>query len=369
MRHGNNLSHWPPAKIEALRRVLRDEAVVAPEQAVTLLRSLPHGHVAAALGTLRRIGLDRVLSGGGRQPKRAVALCTGMLVARLISPASKLATARQLDGTTASCSLGPILVLDRVEEEELYAALDWLIGQQPRIEKALARRHLCGGTLVLYDVSSTYFEGRSCPLARFGHSRDGKLNKLQIVFGLLCAVDGCPIAVEVFEGNVGDPKTLAAQIAKIKNRFGLKRVVLVGDRGLITSARIAEELRPGSTGSPRSGRRPSGRSPPPAACCSCRCWARPASRTTSAIWPRSKARTIRASASSSAATRRWPRSARASGPNCSMPPRTGCVASRPGSAGRAGRCGAPTRSASPSALSSTAARWPSTSPSSSPTTT
>lgn len=239
-----NLSHWPPARIEALRRVLRDEAVVAPDQAVTLLRSLPHGHVAAALGTLRRIGLDRVLSGGGRQPKRAVALCTAMVVARLINPASKLATARQLDEATASCSLGPLLALGRVEEEELYAALDWLIAQQPRIEKALARRHLRGGTLVLYDDTSTYFEGRTCPLARFGHSRDGKPHKLQIVFGLLCAVDGCPVAVEVFEGNVGDPATLASQIDKLKRRFRLERVVLVGDRGMITTARLEEAVKP-----------------------------------------------------------------------------------------------------------------------------
>jgi len=239
-----NLSHWPAARIEALRRVLRDEAVVAPEQAVTLLRSLPHGHVAAALGMLRRIGLDRVLSGGGRQPKRAVALCTAMVVARLINPASKLATARQLDEATASCSLGPVLALGRVEEEELYAALDWLIGQQPRIEKALARRHLRGGTLVLYDVTSTYFEGRTCPLARFGHSRDGKPHKLQIVFGLLCAVDGCPVAVEVFAGNVGDPATLASQIDKLKRRFRLERVVLVGDRGMITTARLEDAVKP-----------------------------------------------------------------------------------------------------------------------------
>jgi len=239
-----NLSHWPAARIEALRRVLRDEAVVAPDQAVTLLRSLPHGHVAAALGTLRRIGLDRVLSGGGRQPKRAVALCTAMVVARLINPASKLATARQLDEATASCSLGPVLALGRVEEEELYAALDWLIGQQPRIEKALARRHLRGGTLVLYDVTSTYFEGRTCPLARFGHSRDGKPHKLQIVFGLLCAVDGCPVAVEVFAGNVGDPATLASQIDKLKRRFRLERVVLVGDRGMITTARLEDAVKP-----------------------------------------------------------------------------------------------------------------------------
>jgi hypothetical protein len=185
-----------------------------------------------------------VLSGGGRQPRRAVALCTAMVVARLINPGSKLATARQLDGATATCSLGPVLALDRVEEEELYAALDWLIGQQPRIEKALARRHLRGGTLVLYDVSSTYFEGRTCPLARFGHSRDGKPDKLQIVFGLLCAVDGCPVAVEVFAGNVGDPATLASQIDKLKRRFRLERVVLVGDRGMITTARLEETVKP-----------------------------------------------------------------------------------------------------------------------------
>jgi Transposase DDE domain len=239
-----NLSHWPQAKIEALRRVLRDEAVVAPDQALTLLRSLPHGHVAAALGTARQIGLDRILSGGGRQPKRAVALCTAMLVARLIGPASKLATARQLNAATATSSLGPILALGRVEEEELYAALDWLVEQQPRIETALARRHLSGGTLVLYDVTSSYFEGRTCPLARFGYSRDGKPNKRQIVFGLLCAVDGCPVAVEVFEGNVGDPATLASQIDKLKRRFRLARVVLVGDRGMITTARIEETLEP-----------------------------------------------------------------------------------------------------------------------------
>lgn len=238
-----NLSHWPAAKVEALRRVLRDDGAT-PEQALRLLRSLPHGHVAAALGTLRRIGLERVLSGGGRQPRRMVALCTAMIVARLLDPASKLATARQLDAATATCSLGPVLDLDQVDEEELYAALDWLVGQQPRIEKALARQHLSGGTLVLYDVTSTYFEGRHCPLARFGHSRDGKADKLQIVFGLLCAADGCPVAVEVFEGNVGDPATLASQVDKLKRRFGLDRVVLVGDRGMITTARLEETLKP-----------------------------------------------------------------------------------------------------------------------------
>jgi len=237
-----NLSHWPAAKVEALRRVLRDDGV-SPGEALRLLRSLPHGHVAAALGTLRRIGLARMLA-GGRQPERMVALSTAMIVARLLDPASKLATARQLDAATATCSLGPVLGLGEVDEEELYAALDWLAGEQPRIEKALARRHLSGGTLVLYDVTSTYFEGRHCPLARFGHSRDGKADKLQIVFGLLCAADGCPVAVEVFEGNAGDPATLAIQVDKLKQRFGLDRVVLVGDRGMITTARLEEVLKP-----------------------------------------------------------------------------------------------------------------------------
>jgi len=240
-----NITHWPAAKIEALRRLLRDDVVggqAAP--GLELLRSLPHGHVAAALGMLRKVGLDRVLSQGGRQPAREVALCIAMLVARLIDPGSKLATARLLDGETANCSLGAVLGLGAVDEQALYDALDWLIGQQDRIEKALAHRHLDDGTLVLYDVTSTYFEGRSCPLAKFGYDRDGKPGKLQIVFGLLCTTEGCPVAVEVFEGNVGDPATLADQIRKLKERFGLARVVLVGDRGMITQARLEETVKP-----------------------------------------------------------------------------------------------------------------------------
>jgi hypothetical protein len=240
-----NITHWPLAKIEALRRLLRDEPLTGDRgDGLRLLRSLPHGHVAAAFGILRKAGLEYVLSQGGRQPAREVALCIAMLVARLIDPASKLATARLLDGETASCSLGAVLGLGAVDEQELYGALDWLVGQQDRIEKALARRHLKNGMLVLYDVTSTYFEGRSCPLARFGYNRDGKSGKLQIVFGLLCTTEGCPVAVEVFEGNVGDPSTLASQIAKLKERFALERVVLVGDRGLITQARLEEILKP-----------------------------------------------------------------------------------------------------------------------------
>jgi transposase len=240
-----NLSHWPPAKIEALRRVLRDEAVAPTEQeALTLLRSLPHGHVAAALGTLHKIGLDKILSQGGARPSREVALCIAMIVARLIDPASKLATARGLTDDTASSSLGQVLRLGPVDEQELYEALDWLVGQQQRIERALARRHLEHGTLVLYDVTSTYFEGRTCPLAKRGYSRDGKRHKLQIVFGLMCTAQGCPVAVEVFEGNVGDPSTLATQIDKVKQRFRIEHIVLIGDRGMITEARINETVKP-----------------------------------------------------------------------------------------------------------------------------
>ena len=240
-----NLSAWSEAKIEALRRVLREEPVAATDgEGLNILRSLPHGHVAAALGRLRKLRLDRLLSHDGRQPRREVALCTAMIVARLIGPASKLATARVLDAETASSSLGQMLDLGEVNERDLYATLDWLLAQQQRIEKSLARRHLHDGTLVLYDVTSTYFEGRTCPLAKLGHSRDRKRGKLQIMIGLLCTAEGCPIAVEVFEGNVGDPSTVAAQVDKLKQQFGLKRVVLVGDRGMLTQARIEETVKP-----------------------------------------------------------------------------------------------------------------------------
>jgi transposase len=241
-----NLSDWPAGKIEALRRVLRDESV-APNNpdALIMLRSLPHGHVAAALGKVRELGIDRLLSQGGRQPKREVALCVAMIVARLTEPGSKLATGRLLNDETATCSLGQVLKLGAVDEQELYAALDWLITQQERIEKALTRRHLKNGMLVLYDVSGTYFEGRTCPLGQYGRRRgsDGK-SKLQIVFGLMCTAEGCPVAVEVFEGNVGDPNTLPSQITKLKERFDLAHVVLVGDRGMITKARLEQTVKP-----------------------------------------------------------------------------------------------------------------------------
>lgn len=236
-----NLTHWPDAKVEALRRVLRGETLVAPTERVEIERSLPHGHVGAVLGTVRAIGLDRLLP---RRPERLAKLALALIVARVVEPAAKLATARQLSEATASHSLGAVLGLGAVDEDELYRALDGLGAAQPAIERALAQRHLKDGTLVLYDVTSSYLEGRCCELARFGYSRDGRRDRPQIVFGLLCAADGCPVAVEVFAGDVADPQTLAAQIDKLKTRFALRRVVLVGDRGMLTSARIEAELKP-----------------------------------------------------------------------------------------------------------------------------
>jgi transposase len=242
-----NLTDWPTDVVEGLRALLKGGKVVSAESGgISILRSLPHGHVAAALGTLRAIGLDRLLGPAGMGPagNRSRDLVVAMVVSRLIGPASKLATARALDPATATSSLGEVLGLGAVDEDELYTALDWLGERQPTIEQALARRHLKDGVLVLYDVSSSYVEGHCCELARLGYSRDGKKGKLQIVYGLLCAADGCPVAVEVFEGNTADPMTLGTQITKIKERFGLSRVVLVGDRGMITQARLDAEIRP-----------------------------------------------------------------------------------------------------------------------------
>jgi hypothetical protein len=239
-----NLTHWPPNLLEGFKALLKGATVIptpASPEAFVIRRALPHGHVAAVLGTVRRIGLDRFLGPDGN---RCRDLVIAMVAARLAEPTSKLATAKALSPDTASSSLGEILGLGAVDEDELYTALDWLAERQAAVEAALARRHLRDGTLVLYDVSSSYLEGRCCGLARRGYNRDGKRGKLQIVYGLLCAPDGCPIAVEVFEGNTADPMTLSAQIAKLKQRFGLAHVVLVGDRGLITQARIEADLAP-----------------------------------------------------------------------------------------------------------------------------
>src|ERR1700729_534921 len=236
-----NLSDWPTAHIEGLRGVLKGGTVISAEyEAFTVTRSLPHGHVAAALGTAHKIGLDRILGPDG---DRCRDLVLALLVGRILDPTSKLATARALSPATAASSLGEVLGLGEVDEDELYSALDWLLERQHAIEATLAKRHLTHGTLVLYDVSSSYMAGRCCPLAKRGYSRDGKKGTLQIVYGLLCAPDGCPVAIEVFEGNTGDPTTLAPQIDKLKQRFGLNHVVLVGDRGMITEARITEDIK------------------------------------------------------------------------------------------------------------------------------
>src|SRR5438094_2473192 len=236
-----NLSRWPAERIEQLRAVLRGDKLLPAAAAVEIVRALPHGHVLAALGTARRIALEAWLL--RRAPQRRRDLALALIVARLLEPAAKLATARMLDPATASHSLGEMLGLGKVAAKEVYAALDWLGREQPFIEAKLARRHLKDGALLLYDVTSTYLEGRCCELAQHGYSRDHRADRPQIVIGLMCTADGCPVAVEVFEGNTADPMTLAAQIDKLKQRFKLQRVVMVGDRGLLTSARIEQTLR------------------------------------------------------------------------------------------------------------------------------
>ena len=236
-----NLSDWPRERIAGFKMLLKGGTVIPQDQnSITIIRSLPHGHVTAALGTARKIGLDRLLGPDGN---RCRDLILALVVNRILDPGSKLAAARALSPDTATSSLGQQLGLGVVGEDELYSALDWLAVRQPAIEAALAKRHFTGGTLVLYDVSSSYLEGRCCSLAQFGYSRDGKRGKLQIVYGLLCATDGCPVAIEVFAGSTADPATLTSQVTKLRQRFGLDHVVLVGDRGMITQARITEDLK------------------------------------------------------------------------------------------------------------------------------
>jgi hypothetical protein len=237
-----NLSHWPEHKVENFKRALKGlPPAVDLSEALEITRSLPHGHVAAVLGTARALGIDELLDS---VPSRQRDLVMAMLVAQVIAPASKLATARGLRTETATSSLGQVLGVSACDEDDLYAAMDWALERKDGVANALAARHLVNGTLVLYDVSSAAFEGRTCPLGKIGHARDGVKGRLQIVYGLLCSPAGIPIAIEVFEGSTADPKTLAAQITKLKTRFGLARVCLVGDRGMLTNARIRDEIRP-----------------------------------------------------------------------------------------------------------------------------
>ena len=237
-----NLSCLSADVIEGLKVLLRGGvAVSSASELFTVERSLPHGHVAAVLGSARGCGASAWF---GSAPQDLQPLLLAMLVARVIEPASKLATHRQLHDDTASSSLGRVLGVGQCGADDLYRALDWLHEAQPAIERRLARQHLMGATLVLYDLTSTWLTGRCCELAARGHSRDGKRDDPQIVFGLVCSAEGCPIAVEVFKGNTADPATVAAQVAKLKDRFGIAHLAWVGDRGMLTSARIEQVLKP-----------------------------------------------------------------------------------------------------------------------------
>jgi len=226
-----NLTDWPAARIEALRRVLHDEPLVRADELFTIETSLPHGHVEAILGLVRRLGVDTLIA---TKRSRARDLVLAMIVERLVHPCSKLATTRLWSTTTLGESLG---VAD-ADVDELYDALDWLLARQPHIEQKLAARHLRDGGVVLYDVSSSYYEGRTCPLARFGHDRDGKTGLPIIVYGVMTDGDGRPVATEVYAGNVGDPKTVPDQVETLRVRFGVGHVVLVGDRGMLTQTQI-----------------------------------------------------------------------------------------------------------------------------------
>ena len=230
-----NLSHLPEPLVELIRAWLAGERFLAVGETFPIRRSLPHGHVAAVLGMLRALGLPGILD---RRPSRLRDLALALVAGRLIAPASKLASAALLGQST----LGACLGVEGADENELYGAMDWLLARQARVERALAARHLARGSLVLYDLTSVYLEGSHCPLARHGHSRDHRPDRPQIEFGLLTDGRGCPVAVEAFPGNTADPATVETQVEKLRDRFGLTDIVLVGDRGMLTSARI-ERLR------------------------------------------------------------------------------------------------------------------------------
>ena len=226
-----NLTHWPKDKIERLRRVLKNEPLVHPDQLFLIERSLPHGHVEILLEAMRRLKLPALID-PRPSPKRDRVLA--MILQRLLHPASKLATTRLWHTTT----LAEELSLEDTDEDDLYEAMDWLLERQDRIERKLAKRHLAEGDPVLYDVSSSYYEGQTCPLMQFGHNRDGKRDRPIVVYGVLADSMGRPLAVQAYAGNTGDPTTVPDQVEKIRGRFGLQRVVLVGDRGLLTETQI-----------------------------------------------------------------------------------------------------------------------------------
>jgi len=234
-----NLSAWPKEKIETFRRLLRDETLVSPQDLLTTRQTLPHGHVEAVRAMISRLGLDSLIA-SKRCRERDLVL--GMIVQRLMDPCSKLATTRQWHSTTLAEELG----VEGAREDDLYQAMDWLLVRQERIEKKLAARHLQEGGLVLYDVTSSSYEGHTCPLAQFGHNRDGDKGLPIIVYGVMTDHEGCPVGVEVYAGNTGDPTTVDDQVEKLRERFGLQRVVMVGDRGMLTPPQIDKlKQRPG----------------------------------------------------------------------------------------------------------------------------
>jgi transposase len=226
-----NLSQWSCEKVEALRRLLRDEPMVVAQEAFVIEQSLAHGHVEAILGTIRKLGLDQLIAS---RRSRERDLAVAMIAERLLHPCSKLATTRLWHTTTLAEELG----VSAADEDELYEAMDWLLARQDRIEKKLAARHFSEGCFVFYDVTSSYYEGRCCPLARYGHDRDGKTGRPILVYGLMTDGEGRPVTVEVYPGNTGDPSTVPDQAEKLRERFGLKRLVLVGDRGMLTQTQI-----------------------------------------------------------------------------------------------------------------------------------
>ena len=237
-----NLTHLPPHIVDGIRAMLKGGVVYKDvNQAFSIKRSLPHGHVACVYGMAKKLGLDRILH---RKSSRVRDIALGAIVMRVLSPASKLAASRMLSAQTAGTSIGAVMGLGEVTGNEVLSMLDWLMERKGWIERSLVNRHLRGATMVLYDVTSSYFEGECCPLAQFGHSRDGRKDRKQMVFGLLCSDEGCPVAVEAFPGNTSDPMTVGAHIEKIKERFNIERIALVGDRGMVTTARIREELEP-----------------------------------------------------------------------------------------------------------------------------
>lgn len=234
-----NITRWPKEKIEALKKVLKGTPLYDAETAFNISRSLPHGHVAAVLGSLKKLNLHRIIDSHESFNRK---LIIAMIVARILFPQSKLATALSINEKNAQSSLGGILEIDDLNENNLYDAMDWLLERKERIENKLAKRHLDNNSLILYDISSTYLEGTKCPLSARGHNRDKKKGKLQLVFGLLCNQEGCPVSVEVYKGNTSDATTLKSQINKIRNRFNITKIIIVGDRGMITETRIRKDL-------------------------------------------------------------------------------------------------------------------------------